>query len=275
MENSDSSYRLVWFQHLHKAAGSSIVNQAIANGEILFPNHKNGNPCSSDGSFLPIWNYDRETLTEFIDQCEVNGITFIATEWGSPNFGVLSEDSRVFLMTCLREPWRRLVSNYNYDYYFGHSRKRTLIEYFSENHRIGMDNHLVRIYSRMCDADESEFDDLSVSVSLSNLKLFNLVLVVERIGDLDVILFEVLGWENKHVDSYSTFGNMWALVGLLREFRLLTAMQYLLRMKRNLSSGDREYFERLSGLEIEFYKKVIEAGVSRPKRPSSSDGSVR
>lgn len=262
MVNGDSRYRLVWFQHLHKAAGSSIVNQALANGEIPYPNHKNGNPCSSDGSFLPLWDYDRGSLTEFIDQCEVDGVTFVATEWGSPDFEVLSEDPRVFLMTCLRNPWHRLVSNYNYDYYFGHTRERGLIEYLSGGHRIGMDNHLVRIYSRMCEVDGNEIDSASVSISLTNLRLFNLVLVVERTGDLDVNLFQALGWERKQVDRYRTFGNLWALTGLLKRFRLIAAIQYMLRISRKLSEQDRLHFEHISRFEIEFYSEVIREDIS-------------
>jgi len=38
-------YRLVWFQHLQKAAGSTIIQMAIQNDETLFSVHENGNPC--------------------------------------------------------------------------------------------------------------------------------------------------------------------------------------------------------------------------------------
>ena len=38
------AYRLVWFQHLHKAAGTYVIRRAMANGETFWPEHENGNP---------------------------------------------------------------------------------------------------------------------------------------------------------------------------------------------------------------------------------------
>ena len=36
------AYRLVWFQHLHKAAGTYVIRRAMANGETFGPEHENG-----------------------------------------------------------------------------------------------------------------------------------------------------------------------------------------------------------------------------------------
>lgn len=258
MAEQNPQYRLIWFQHLHKAAGSSIVNQAIANGEILYPNHEKGNPCSSKGELLPLWDYGSEMLSDFIDSCERDGVTFVATEWGTPDFQSLSKDPRVFLITCLRDPWNRLVSNYNYDFYFGHTRKKGLIEYFSGEHRMAMDNHIVRVYSRMCDASKSEFDNAAIISSIENLNLFDLVLVIERPGDLDTVLFDSLDWEKYDVHKHQTFGNRWALIGLIRSFRLIAAVQYIMKIKRKVGDEDRAFFERESALENSLYQTVLE-----------------
>ena len=88
-------YRLIWFQHVHKAAGTLVVNLAKENGEVLFKNNANGNPLDENGDRLELWNYSAEELTDFLDQCEKDGVTFVATEHGSPDFRLLSEDSRV------------------------------------------------------------------------------------------------------------------------------------------------------------------------------------
>ena len=40
-------YRLVWFQHLHKAAGTVIINMAKANQEILYNPNNNANPATN------------------------------------------------------------------------------------------------------------------------------------------------------------------------------------------------------------------------------------
>mgnify|MGYP001457608754 CR=1 FL=1 len=61
-------YRLIWFQHIHKAAGSMIVNQAIANGEKLFSDHRNGNPISEEGELIPLWDFTDSEISNFIDR---------------------------------------------------------------------------------------------------------------------------------------------------------------------------------------------------------------
>mgnify|MGYP001192413572 FL=1 len=249
-------YRLIWFQHVHKAAGSAVINQAIANGETLYPVHENGNPCSSTRELLPIWDYEDNELLEFIDDCQSQGVTFVATEWGSPTFQILNSDSRVVLVTCIREPWSRLVSNYNYDYYLGFSRARSLSEYMIGEHRVKLDNYLVRVFSGDSDHESKTLGLESVNSSINNLQLFDLVLITEREGDLGAHLFEALGWEAKIVDNHPTFGNLRTLSTLIRQLRLLSAVRYLLKMKRQVTEGDRRAFEEKSSLELELYSRV-------------------
>ena len=132
-----NDYRLIWFQHLHKSAGTLIVNMAIENNEVLYQSHGNGNPKNKDGNVLPLWEYNEKELINFIDKCEKDGVTFVATEQGSPNFETLIEDSRVFLITCLRDPLKRSVSNFNYAYYSGYT-DCTSYEKFAEKPNVYM-----------------------------------------------------------------------------------------------------------------------------------------
>ena len=37
-----AAYRLVWFQHLHKAAGTYIIRRAMANGEKFLTGYHSG-----------------------------------------------------------------------------------------------------------------------------------------------------------------------------------------------------------------------------------------
>ena len=60
-------YRLIWFQHLHKAAGTLIVNMAKANNEVLYDPNNNGNPSDEKGSTMPLWKYDKSRLLDFIN----------------------------------------------------------------------------------------------------------------------------------------------------------------------------------------------------------------
>ena len=251
-------YRLVWFQHVHKAAGSTIVNQAVANGETLFPIHENGNPCTEDGELIPIWDFDEEGVGDFVDECETRGVSFVATEWGAPNYSALCDDPRVFLVTCIREPWSRLISNFNYDYYLGYADSSTLTGYFNEEHRIKMDNLLIRIFANKLGTNKDSLGQGELADALDNLLLFDLVIVTDRDGDMGMHLFEALGWEKKNVDSHSTFGNLWTLARLLRRLRLLSAIKYLLKMKLPVSEEERALFEVHSNLDMELYHRVCE-----------------
>ena len=80
-------YRLVWFHHLHKSAGTLIANMALRHGEVPCASHENGNPNGEDGVLLPIWEYDEGTLGSFIDECEREGVTFVATKHGASDSG--------------------------------------------------------------------------------------------------------------------------------------------------------------------------------------------
>ena len=72
-------YRLIWFQHIHKAAGTLVVNLAKANGEVLYPNNANGNPLDEEGNRIELWNLNGQELLSFVDKCERLGVTFVAT----------------------------------------------------------------------------------------------------------------------------------------------------------------------------------------------------
>ena len=264
-------YRLIWFQHVHKAAGSYIVNQAVANGEVPFPSHQNGNPCNEEGEVMPIWDLDEGGLRGFIDECQSKEVTFVATEWGAPNYGALHDDPRVLLMTCVREPWNRLISNFNYDYYLGFSNSATLAEYMDEDRRIKVDNLLVRTFANSFPADRQSIGKEALSVALSNLSLFDLVIVTERDGDLGEHLFGALGWEKMKVDSHSTFGNRRALSMLVSRLRLVSAIRYMLKIKMSISDDERQRFEEQSRIDLEFYHRVIEGQVRGRMHPLSHD----
>ena len=73
---------------------------AKANNEKMYIPNNNGNPTDDNGVVLPVWEYNNFELSKFIDNCEENGVTFIATESGAPDFSVLEMDKRITLITC-------------------------------------------------------------------------------------------------------------------------------------------------------------------------------
>ena len=97
-----TDYRLVWFQHLHKAAGTYVIRRAMANGETFWPEHSNGNP-RVDGQLVPLWEMSSDQLTSFIDECEKKGVTFVACEWGGPDFQTLANDCLLYTSPSPRD----------------------------------------------------------------------------------------------------------------------------------------------------------------------------
>lgn len=127
---SQAARRLCWFQHFHKAGGSSVVALAQQNGERLYPGHANGSPLSPTGHPLPLERYDASALSRFVDHCLDEGVTFVASEWGCPDLKTLAARRDVVLVTCLRDPLERLVSNYIYDTLHRYERTMPISAYY-------------------------------------------------------------------------------------------------------------------------------------------------
>lgn len=171
MKNSNPTnpYRLIWFQHFHKAAGTSIVNLAKLNQEVLYPNHDNGNPLDENGQTIPLWNYSDSELTQFIEHCEEMGVTFVANEWESVNFELLANDPRVFVITCFRDPLKRLLSNFYFDYWSGYTDCDSIEQYLGSDGCFTMFNYYCRILSRhnSCtqSVDATQFEDAQAELA--------------------------------------------------------------------------------------------------------------
>ena len=180
-------YRLIWFQHLHKAAGTLIVNMAKANNEVLYDPNNNGNPSDEKGSTMPLWKYDKSRLLDFINDCEDKGVTFVASEFGAPDFKMLADDSRIKLITCFRDPVKRLVSNYNYDYYSGYTEDDNLESFLKEINLFTSDNYYVRIFSRMDGFPDKKLTEEDYINAMNNISKFDILINAER-GNIEEIL---------------------------------------------------------------------------------------
>jgi hypothetical protein len=90
---------------------------ANENNETLYPQHNNGNPLHSNKEPIALWEKDESDLRHFIDRCEQIGVTFVATEWGLPDVKLINNDPRTVLITIIREPLSRFISNYKFSYY--------------------------------------------------------------------------------------------------------------------------------------------------------------
>jgi hypothetical protein len=284
-----SEYRLVWFQHLHKVAGTSLVEQAIASGEKPYPRQINGNPMKEDGSRLELWNLDREGLKEFIDNCEKEGITFIATEWGSPDFEYLASDPRVLMFTCIREPLARFMSNFSYDLYKGFTKKRNLNDYINSSD-VSMFEYYTMVFSRNYihkGMEKIEFNREHYEEAKKNLSLFDHIVVLENREHMKALMetmgwtmkpskdepekvpisvrfiSTILGWKNDPNKKKTTGKNPYLAVEMLKRGRIFLFFKYLRHPKIMPDEEFRIKFVVHNKYDIELYqdsKKLTKFG---------------
>ncbi len=235
-----ASYRLVWFQHLHKAAGTYVIRRAMANGETFWPTHENGNPVK-EGEVIPLWKMEGNDLTAFIDECENSGVTFVACEWGGADFEILANDERVTLLTCLRHPIKRLISNYNYDHYWMWTKATSYAEYLNEGHLHSSSEYYTRIFAR-------GKEDLTIAKS--NISLFDYVIIAED----GMSALDELGWSKESDTTHPTFGDKKRASILLLKLRWIRLFNYL-KQRKYLPSTELQIEEK-NKLDMDLYNSM-------------------
>lgn len=235
-----ADYRLVWFQHLHKAAGTYIIRRAMANGERFWPTHENGNPVKN-GAVIPLWKFNSSELKSFIDECEAKSITFVACEWGGPDFEVLAGDDRVTMLTCLRHPTKRLISNYNYDHYWMWTKAKSYTEYLGEGHLHSSPEYYTRIFAR---------DSLDIDQAKKNLALFDHVIIAEE--NMDTL--EELGWSEESDTTHPTFGDKKRAAILFVKLRWIRLFNYL--KKKKFQPPEEIKIDEINKNDLELYESL-------------------
>ena len=235
-----AEYRLVRFQHLHKAAGTYVIRRAAANGEQFWPNHENGNPVN-EGKVIPLWDYDETQLISFIDECQEKGVTFVACEWGGPHYETLANEPRVTLLTCLRDPVKRFISNYNYDHYWMWTKAKNYQEYIEEGHLHSSPEYYTKIFAR---------GEANTELAKSNLSLFDMVIVAERnMNDLNI-----LGWEKESDTTHPTFGDKKRAAILFAKLRWFRLFNYIRKVK--FQPPESMNIQKLNKSDIELYSDL-------------------
>lgn len=141
------SYDVVWFQHFHKAGGSSVIRSAKDAGYQFFEPNRNGNPIDDDGVELPIWDLDQRALTDWLQQTTDNNVDIICCEWGSPQRAVRVRKPRVMKIATMRDPKARLISNFVFDVQHGYARRGvgTISDYMNPEKVHTMPDYYTRI----------------------------------------------------------------------------------------------------------------------------------
>lgn len=237
-----AGYRLVWFQHLHKAAGTYVIRRAAANGEVFWKENENGNPVR-DGKVIPLWDLSSNQLQSFIDECEENGVTFVACEWGGPDFQTLADDPRVTLLTCIRQPIKRLISNFNYDYYWMWTKVKNYKDYMDQGLIHSSPEYYTRMFSR---------GDANLQKSRENISLFDLVIIAEK--NMDSL--NTLGWHKESDTTHPTFGNYKRAAILFVKLRWIRLVNYL--RKKKFMPSENLKIEEKNKLDLEFYQGLVD-----------------
>jgi hypothetical protein len=254
-------YRLVWFQHFHRAGGTSLVDLALGNGESPWPRHENGNPCEPDGREIRLWDFTPKELTRFVDECESGGVTFVATEWGVPDLTALAGDPRVYLFTCLRRPLDRFVSNFYFDLHSGYTPARNLRDYVgSRDREITMPNYycrmLARHYNRSMELDEKHFEAAKVA-----LACFDRCLILEE--SFEPMTLD-LGWKWFETHANRSRATLRQCFGLIRRRRFDLLRHVLLSPKSLPLPEFTDEYERTNRYDIELYRMA--SAIARANR---------
>ncbi len=207
-ESTDSiAKQIIWFQHMHKVAGTSIVGLAKLNRVQLYKPNLNGNPQyrRQEPGATETWSeyqtteirYDRfskSRLQSFIDICIDSGVQFIGSEWGFPKEPLA--DARIFYVTCLRDPWARFVSNFSYDQgEFPELYPDIMSWLASPKPQFGFtrNNYYTFILAGLNYQHKGPITEEHFKLALANLRKFQLVLMLEDTRCFQ-LLEAVLGW---------------------------------------------------------------------------------
>lgn len=251
------TFRLIWFQHFHKAAGTTIVQLARNNGEKFWEYHRNGNPVDEEGFTLPLWEYSPEQMREFVDQCESQGVTFVATEFGCPNFASLHKDQRVISITMLRDPLRRIISNYEYDLSLSAVPFIPLSKYIKINHMPHCHpNYYVQMLSMHSGCVATPEHKLEISIT--NLQAIDHCLILDNLNVIPT-LAQKLGWSYQELRANSggsVAGRLYTALRM-RSFARLQRLIWLefIYARRDFANGTAEFLAR-SNLDQELIRRV-------------------
>jgi Sulfotransferase family len=249
-------YRLVWFQHFHKAGGTSVVQLAKINGEHLYPRHKNGNPHASNGRLIELWNLDERDLTRFVDSCEQQNVTFVSTEWGLPLTEVLRNDPRVTTVTCLRDPLHRFTSNYYFCLYHGHTAARRVEDYVNScagpRGAYTMFNYYCRVLARHDNRPEV-VDEALYRKARTVLAGFE---YCTRLEAGLATLSDALGWRHREVHERKTEYGFGKALKFLARGRFDLVLRRFTHPKAALPADFVERFVRENQWDIRLYDEL-------------------
>jgi len=183
-----------YFFHIHKCAGTSMVDIAARNVRLA-PGHRNGNLYNAHGEKLLYWKWSEACRLSLLSD---PAFDFIAQE-GGPALPDLLERHDVTSLVILRDPISRLLSH------IGHRLRLTPKTWDSEGVDLGSwasrnwaNNYFVR---KLSGQNPGKSPDLALQLAKENLAKFNFVFTAETFSRDVAILRKRFGWRIGRTNS--------------------------------------------------------------------------
>lgn len=184
---------LTWFLHFHKAGGTTVVALARRNGEVLHNPNLNGCPLSADRKVLRLWERSPRGLNSYLDEAIASRVTFVTSEWGVPDLEVLAQRPDVRVVTVVRDPIKRIISNFKFDRQYGYSEWHSLAAWTDhpvKTHTFS--NYYTRMLARDAWRDDAPAEEM-VAAAWRNLALVDHTVLMDQ-QDWVTTLCKRLGW---------------------------------------------------------------------------------
>jgi len=102
-------FTCVFFLHMHKAGGTTVTY--LFRDFKWYPRNGNGNPWEGRTGVVKFTDYGRKQFADFLLRLNHMKVQFIASEWNYFKHVEEIDISCISLVTCIRDPYARFVSN--------------------------------------------------------------------------------------------------------------------------------------------------------------------
>lgn len=184
-------HTLVWFQHFHKAGGTSIIEAARSAGYTFFEPNINGNPMQSAKTPIPMWDWDKTELSEWLANQNEQGVNFICAEFGFSHAVFDITTPSLKRVGSIRRPKERLISNFIYDVAEGYTKATTIFDYMQPDKTHTMPDYYTRLITR-------DTGDRARKQALEAIKRFDYVSVLEVPETFSILQSHLPGLVSRH-----------------------------------------------------------------------------
>tara|TARA_Y100001933_G_scaffold256295_1_gene300767 strand:- start:108 stop:923 length:816 start_codon:yes stop_codon:yes gene_type:complete len=252
-------HNCIFFLHFHKAGGTSINN--FFHKYKKFSPNLNGEPMNDDRTCIPFWTYHRKEFNKFKSNLLKSEIKFIAFEWNYFEFYKEIDFKNIELITCIRDPYERFISNMAFTSYKLQKNYKDHDEFNKEIFKkegkyllnFNKYNYYTKILNGFGNKPNKEINKNHLEIAKNNLSKFSVIIILDN-KDTFKLLQRYRSKislnhknKNKNIKNYSID---------FKEFKKKNQYDYELY----------EYAVKLSNKQLENYNKHLEWYEKRKKK---------